>query len=89
MSHAHVTITRIDEPQRLYAATFYCDRMSHMVPSGFADSPLQATQKLIRVLKERKTEEWAQRVQEVADQVESYFQRHPDGEDVEFTLRPC
>lgn len=89
MAHAHVTITRIDDPERLYAATYYCDRLSHVVPSGFTDSPMEALQRLTHVLKTQKSPEWAQSVEKVADQVESYFRRHPEADDVEFTVEPC
>jgi hypothetical protein len=59
-----------------------------MVPSGFTDSPMQAVQRLVHVLRDQKSPEWAQRVLDVEDQVESHFRRHPEADDVEFSVQP-
>ena len=74
---AYIEIVRVDEPQRLYSATFFLGKSGNVVPSGYWDTPEQAMHSLVHVLAGRDLRDYAPLVEPMTHGVQQYMDANP------------
>jgi hypothetical protein len=74
---AYIEIVRVDEPERMFCATFFLGKAGNVVPGGYKDTPGDAVHSLAHVLEGRDLKVWGPRVEPMASGVDQYFDQNP------------
>ncbi|MBW3622469.1 MAG: hypothetical protein KY468_03560 [Armatimonadetes bacterium] len=56
---AYIELVRVDEPQRLYCATFFLGKAGNVVPGGYWDTVEEAMHNLVHVMETRDVRDYA------------------------------
>jgi hypothetical protein len=74
---AYIEMVRVDEPERLYCATFFLGKAGNVVPGGYKNTVHEAVHSLVHVLQGRDLRDWAPRVAPMTEGVEQYMEGNP------------
>jgi hypothetical protein len=74
---AYIELLRVDEPQRLYNATFFLGKAGNVVPGGYMDTVEEAMHSLAHVLETRDVSEYAPLVEPMTHGVVQYMAQNP------------
>ncbi len=73
---AYLEIVRVDEPQRLWCATFFLGKAGNVVPGGYKSTLHDALHSLEHVLEGRDVKAWAKNVAPMTPGVEVYMEQN-------------
>jgi hypothetical protein len=74
---AYIEVVRVEEPQRLYSATFFLGKAGNVVPGGYWDTVEEAMHSLVHVLETRDVRQFAPLVAPMTPGVAQYMEANP------------
>lgn len=74
---AYIELVRVDEPQRLYCATFFLGKAGNVVPGGYTETVEDAMHNLVHVLETRDLHRYAPLVAPMTPGVVRYMTENP------------
>lgn len=74
---AYIELVRVDEPQRLYCATFFLGKAGNVVPGGYMDTVDDAMHGLVHVVETRDVQKYAPFIAPMTPGVVRYMEENP------------
>jgi hypothetical protein len=74
---AYIEIIRVDEPQRLYCATFFLGKAGNVVPGGYMDTVEEAMHSLVHVVADRDVWKYAPLIEPMTPGVVEFLRANP------------
>ena len=74
---AYMEIVEVEEPQRMFCATFFLGKTGNVVPGGYRDTVEEAVHALVHVMETRDVRRWAPSVAALTHGVVDYMEKNP------------
>jgi hypothetical protein len=74
---AYIEIVAVEEPEKMYCATFFLGKAGNVAPGGYKDTPEEAMHALVHVLEGRDLRRWAPLADALVAGVAQYMKENP------------